>query len=68
MLADQYMTKENGIYICTICSKQLRDKEKARLHLDSCHFPPEEGYSCELCYQVVKTLKAMEYHKSKYHK
>ena len=68
MLAEQYLTKVNGSYLCSICSKNCRDKYNARLHLDTCHFPPEDGYSCEVCFQVVKNLKALIYHKSKYHK
>ena len=68
LLLEQYMTKGNGSYTCAVCGKISRDKYNAKLHLDSCHFPPDEGYSCEVCYQVVKTLKALNHHKAKCHK
>ena len=65
MLADQYSTKANGSYTCSICSAVCRDKYRIKVHLDSVHFPPEEGYSCEFCGKHSKTYAGLVCHKTK---
>ena len=64
LLADQYSTKANGSYTCNICHKVFRDKYSIKMHLDSVHFTPEEGYSCDLCGKHCRTYAGLNCHKT----
>ena len=68
LLAAQYTTKTNGSYTCTLCKRLCRDKYSAKLHLDSVHFSPAEGYPCDICTKTLKSYNGLMAHKTNYHK
>ena len=67
-LAHNYLEKIGIYYICTLCSQKCRDRSAAKLHLESKHFPTENGYSCDICGKQFNTKNAFNTHKSYQHK
>eukprot|EP00088_Acartia_fossae_P065326 TRINITY_DN8055_c0_g1_i3.p1 TRINITY_DN8055_c0_g1~~TRINITY_DN8055_c0_g1_i3.p1 ORF type:complete len:476 (-),score=166.20 TRINITY_DN8055_c0_g1_i3:513-1940(-) len=67
-LLKSYVSEEDGRFCCTLCGRSFKHKSKAKLHLESVHFPTDNAYSCPLCDQKFNTLKGKECHKSKFHR
>ena len=60
-----YLTRnEDGMYECTVCLQQGKNKNMMKMHLESLHFPTDGAYVCEFCSQLFNTKKAYINHKS----
>ena len=55
-------------WLCSLCGKVSRDVHAAKSHLDSKHFPSDNGYNCNLCDKHCKTKNALACHMSQYHR
>ena len=66
-LAEQYLEDRDGQYACTVCGKLMDRRYTAKLHLESKHFPTDNGYQCDLCDKTFNTYSAIKNHKFTYH-
>ena len=51
--------------VCKICGKVYKDWTKAKLHLESIHFPTMGAYSCSRCGMAKNTKAALNKHEFK---
>ena len=67
-LASQYISRnEDRSFNCTLCGKNSRDMYNAKSHLEGVHFPPLNGYVCDICNKSCKSRHALNCHNSIYH-
>ncbi len=66
-LALNYLERDGLGYMCRVCSHFSRNKNGAKLHLESRHFPTDNGYKCEICAKTFNTKNAFKSHKSTSH-
>ena len=61
------MLLEDGVYTCTVCGYNARDKTRVYDHVEARHVE-SGGYSCPFCDKVCPSYSAFKMHKSRYHK
>ena len=64
-LAQTYLLREDILYKCNLCGLTGKDKSDMKMHLESKHFPTDNGYACLLCKRMFNTKRAFKSHKSK---
>lgn len=68
---DGYIVRDpsSRLFACTQCNRFThRSRSNVRNHLESKHFPGRYQYSCDVCGAVVNTRRALEVHRSAYHR
>ena len=68
---DQFVVRNemSRKYECSLCSKfGHKSRSNVRNHIESIHYPGMYTYSCDACGTVLNTRRALEVHKSAYHK
>ena len=67
-LAAEHIIEEGYMHKCIICGWPFKLKYDAKLHVESKHFPTDNGYHCGICDKYFNTFKAMKNHNTLYHK
>ena len=57
----------DGVYTCTVCGYNARDKTRVHDHVEAKHVE-SGGYNCPICDKFCTSYSAFKMHKSRYHK
>ena len=58
----------NNNYSCSICGWIFKQRNDAKLHVESKHFPTDGGYVCDVCGKRTNTYNAYKTHMARNHK
>ena len=66
---NDYFTKDqSGMYSCTLCGKQTKDRSNMKKHIENIHFPGSFSYQCKYCDKVFTTRNNLNHHVNNLHK
>ena len=61
------MLLEDGVYTCTVCGYNARDKTRVYDHVEAKHVE-SGGYNCNICQKFCPSYMAFKKHNNRYHR